>query len=67
MSDVYVNTSVSVIWNDISSYISVGVTRNGFVEVLQYTMYLSTARGSSLADNDRTMDVRVLSDRPSTP
>ena len=34
---------------------------------LQYTMYLSTARGSSLAVNDRTMDVRVTSDRPSTP
>ena len=36
-------------------------------EVLQYTMYLSTARGSSLAVNDRTMDVRVTGDRPSTP
>ena len=34
---------------------------------MQYTMYLSTARGSSLAVNDRTMDVRVTSDRPSTP
>ena len=34
---------------------------------LQYTMYLSTARGSSLAVNDRTVDVRVTSDRPSTP
>ena len=34
---------------------------------LQYTMYLSTARGSSLAINDRTMDVQVTSDRPSTP
>ena len=31
---------------------------------LQYTMYLSTARGSSLAVNDHTMDVRVTSDRP---
>ena len=32
---------------------------------MQYTMYLSTAKGSSLAVNDRTMDVRVTSDRPS--
>ena len=29
-------------------------------------MYLSTARGSSLAVNERSMDVRVTSDRPST-
>ena len=29
--------------------------------------YPSTARGSSLAVNDRTLDVRVTSDRPSTP
>ena len=34
---------------------------------VQYTMYPSTARGSSLAVNDRTMDVRVTSDRSSTP
>ena len=33
----------------------------------QYTMYPSTARGSSLAVNDQTMDVRLTSDRPSTP
>ena len=33
---------------------------------LQYTMYLSTAKGSSLAVDDCTMDVRVTSDRPST-
>ena len=33
---------------------------------MQYTMYPSTVRGSSLAVNDRTMDVRVTSDRPST-
>ena len=35
--------------------------------VLQYTMYPSTSRGSSQAVNDRTMDIRVTSDRPSTP
>ena len=35
--------------------------------VVQYTMYLSTARGSSLAVNDCTMYVQVTSDRPSTP
>ena len=35
--------------------------------VLQYTRYPSTARGSSLAVNYRTLDVRVTSDRPSTP
>ena len=35
--------------------------------VLQYTRYPSTSRGSSLAVNDRTLDVRVTSDRPSTP
>ena len=34
---------------------------------VQYNMYPSTARGSSLAVNDCTMDVRVMSDRPSTP
>ena len=34
---------------------------------VQYTMYHSTSRGSSLAVNDCTMDVRVMSDRPSTP
>ena len=34
---------------------------------MQYTMYPSTAKGISLAVNDRTMDVRVTSDRPSTP
>ena len=34
---------------------------------VQYTRYPSTARGSSLAFNDRTLDVRVMSDRPSTP
>ena len=34
---------------------------------LQYTRYPSTARCSSLAVNDRTLDVRVTSDRPSTP
>ena len=34
---------------------------------LQYIMYLSTARGSSLAVNDRTMNVRVTSDIPITP
>ena len=33
---------------------------------LQYTMYPSTARGSSLAANDRTMDVRLTPDRLST-
>ena len=32
---------------------------------MQYIMYPSTVRGSSLSDNDRTMDVRVTSDRPS--
>ena len=37
------------------------------IDILQYTMYVSTARGSSLGVNDRTMDVRVTSDRPSTP
>ena len=36
-------------------------------DIVQYTMYPSTARGSSLAVNDCTMDVRVTSDRPSTP
>ena len=35
--------------------------------LLQYNRYPSTARGISLAVNDRTMDVRVTSDRPSTP
>ena len=30
-------------------------------------MYPSTARGKSLEVNDRTMDVIVMSDRPSTP
>ena len=34
---------------------------------LQYTMYPSTDRGSSLAVNDRTMDVQLMSDRPITP
>ena len=34
---------------------------------LQYTRYPSTARGSSLAVNDSTLDVQVTSDRPSTP
>ena len=34
---------------------------------LQYTMYLSTVRSGSLAVNDRTMDVQVTLDRPSTP
>ena len=34
---------------------------------LQYTMYLSTDRGSSLVVNDCTMDVRLTLDRPSTP
>ena len=34
---------------------------------VQYTRYPSTARGISLAVNDHTMDVRVTSDRPSTP
>ena len=34
---------------------------------LQYTRYTSTDRGSSLAVNDLTMEVRVTSDRPSTP
>ena len=36
-------------------------------EVLQYTRYPSTPRGSSLAVKDRTLDVRVTSDRPITP
>ena len=36
-------------------------------ELLQYTRYPSTARGISLAVNDRTLDVQVKSDRPSTP
>ena len=35
-------------------------------DVMQYTMYFSTDRGSSLAVNDRTLDVRVTSDRPIT-
>ena len=35
MSDVYVNTSVSTIWNALYANISVAVTRNGFVEVSQ--------------------------------
>ena len=35
-------------------------------EHLEYTRYPSTARGSSLAVNDCTLDVRVTSDRPST-
>ena len=34
---------------------------------VQYTIYPSTTRGSSLAVNDCTVDVRVKSDRPSTP
>ena len=34
---------------------------------VQYTRYPSTARGSSLAVNDRTLDVQITSDRPSTP
>ena len=34
---------------------------------VQYTRYPSTARGSSLAVNDSTLDVRVTSDRPITP
>ena len=36
-------------------------------KALQYTRHPSTARGSSLVVNDRTLDVRVTSDRPSTP
>ena len=36
-------------------------------DAVQYTMYPSTDRGSSLAVNYRTMDVRVTLDRPSTP
>ena len=36
-------------------------------EEVQYTRYPSTAIGSSLAVNDRTLDVQVKSDRPSTP
>ena len=39
----------------------------GIYSALHYTMYPPTAIGSSLAVNDRTMDVRVMSDRPSTP
>ena len=39
----------------------------GRPDYMQYTRYPSTARGSSLAVNDRTQDVRVTSDRPSTP
>ena len=35
--------------------------------LMQYTRYPSTTRGSSLAVNYRTLDVRVMSDRPSTP
>ena len=34
---------------------------------LQYTRDPSIPRGSSLAVNDRTLDVRVTSDRPNTP
>ena len=33
MSYVYINTSVSVIWNDLDDNTSVAVTINGFVEV----------------------------------
>ena len=39
----------------------------GQIEELQYTRYPSTSRGSSLAVNYCTLDVRVTSDRPSTP
>ena len=41
--------------------------KNTCVMALQYTRYTSTARGSSLSVIDRTMDVRVTSDRPITP
>ena len=35
--------------------------------MMQYTRYPSTARGSSLAVNDCTLDIKVTSDIPSTP
>ena len=38
-----------------------------YFEPMQYTRYPSTASSSSLAVNDCTLDVRVTSDRPSTP
>ena len=34
---------------------------------LHYTRYPSTARGISLEVNDRNLDVRLTSDRPSPP
>ena len=40
---------------------------HGVKNGVQDTRYPSTARGSSLAVNDCTLDVRVTSDRPSTP
>ena len=36
------------------------------VVAVQYTRYPSTDRGSSLAVNNLTLDIRVTSDRPST-
>ena len=35
MSDVYVNTSVAAIWNNLAANTSVDITRNGFFEVSQ--------------------------------
>ena len=69
------NNDLSV-FNGKSKPINVILTQNWFKEIilddisasdddgttpaLQYTMYLSTARGRSLAVNDRAMDVRVI-------
>ena len=46
--------------------INLASTYSKVIGAMQYTRYPSTARGSSLAVNDRTLDVRVTSDRPST-
>ena len=54
--------------NGVLSVLEVGGNFHPAAEApLQYTKYPSTDRGSSLAVNDRTLDVRVTSDVPSTP
>ena len=40
---------------------------DGLYDILQYTRYPSTARGSYLAVNDCTLDVQLTLDRPTTP